>query len=49
VILLRVRPRPARLRRFDAAWTELGHDVSLCRAVGLPASGLRDDSSQPSG
>lgn len=34
-ILLRVRPRPSRLRRFDAAWAHLGHDVSLCRAVGL--------------
>jgi hypothetical protein len=32
-ILLHVRPRPARLARFDAAWAAQGHDVSLARAL----------------
>lgn len=35
-ILLWVRPRPERLRRFEAAWTAAGSNVSLTRAVGLP-------------
>lgn len=35
-ILLRVRPRPSRLARFDAAWADAGHDVSLQRGVGTP-------------
>lgn len=33
VILLRVRPRMARLARFDAAWAAAGHDVSLRRGL----------------
>ena len=33
VILLRVRPRTARLARFDAAWAAAGHDVSLRRGL----------------
>ncbi len=32
-ILLWVRPRPARLRRFEAAWAAAGADVSLTRAL----------------
>lgn len=35
-ILLYVRPRPARLARFDAAWAAGGHDVSLMRALTGP-------------
>ncbi len=36
-ILLRVRPRTARLRRFDRAWQAAGADVSMER--GLAAAG----------
>ena len=34
-ILLWVRPRPARLRRFEAAWAAAGSEVSLTRALRL--------------
>lgn len=40
-ILLWVRPRPARLRRFEAAWAAAGADVSLTRAL--------DDTDPPGG
>lgn len=32
-ILLHVRPRASRLARFDAAWADLGRDVSLTRSL----------------
>jgi len=34
-ILLWVRPRPARLRRFEAAWAARGADVSLTRGLAV--------------
>ena len=33
VALVAVRPTPARMRRFDAAWSVAGRDVSLQRAL----------------
>ncbi len=49
VILLWVRPRPARLRRFDRAWRAAGADVSLERgfAVADRADGTDDDAPSP--
>ncbi len=38
-ILLWIRPRPARLQRFEAAWTAAGADVSLSRGLGRASSG----------
>jgi hypothetical protein len=35
-ILLHIRPRPGRLARFDRAWADQGHDVSLVRALTGP-------------
>lgn len=35
-ILLHIRPRPSRLARFDRAWADQGHDVSLVRALTGP-------------
>lgn len=40
LILLRVRPTPARLRRFDRAWRDAGADVSLTRGFGAELPGL---------
>lgn len=37
IAMLIVRPRRARLERFDARWRSLGADVSLVRAMDLAA------------
>jgi len=43
-ILLWIRPRPARLHRFEAAWAAAGADVSLRRGLGLvPPPGPPDE------
>ena len=52
VILLWVRPRAARLARFDAAWAAAGHDVSLRRGLdpafrGGETDGDPDDPAAP--
>ena len=47
-ILLWVRPRPARLRRFEAAWAAAGSEVSLSRALGLDTPNDRDTPRPPS-
>ncbi len=45
-ILLWVRPRPARLRRFEAAWAAAGAEVSLTRPLGLEPAAHQEPTSQ---
>jgi F0F1-type ATP synthase membrane subunit c/vacuolar-type H+-ATPase subunit K len=45
LILVRVRPHRTRFERFDRAWRQAGHDVSLCRGLRSPAH--PDDPDRP--